>query len=75
MATSESRPRTRVLALRGYDRIGEALDRSHNKHMLRAGTHKVLGRGRPSPVPCSAPRGGGVCRVLTGQLAGADVGR
>jgi hypothetical protein len=44
---------------------------SPNKHMQRAGTHKVLGRGRPSPVPCSAQR----ARVLTGQRAGADVGR
>jgi len=42
-----------------------------NKHMQRAGRHKVLGRGRPSPVPCSTPR----ARVLTGQPAGADVGR
>jgi hypothetical protein len=42
-----------------------------NKHMLRAVTHKVLGRGRPSTVPCSAPR----ARVLIGQPAGADMGR
>jgi hypothetical protein len=42
-----------------------------NKHMLRAVTHKVLGRGRPSLVPSSAPR----ARVLIGQRAGADVGR
>jgi len=42
-----------------------------NKHMQRAVTHKVLGRGRPSTVPWSAPR----ARVLTGQRAGADVGR
>ena len=40
-----------------------------NKHMQRAGTHKVLGRGRPSLVPCSTPR----ARVLTGRRAGADV--
>jgi hypothetical protein len=44
---------------------------SPNKHMQRAVTHKVLGRGRPSLVPCSAPR----ARVLTGLLAGADVDR
>jgi hypothetical protein len=44
---------------------------SPNKHMQRAGRHKVLGRGRPSLVPWSAPR----ARVLTGQSAGADVGR
>ena len=44
---------------------------SPNKHMQRAGRHKVLGRGRPSQVPCSAPR----ARVLTGQRAGADVNR
>jgi hypothetical protein len=42
-----------------------------NKHMQRAVMHKVLGRGRQSLMPCSAPR----ARVLTGQLAGADVGR
>ncbi len=42
-----------------------------NKHMLRAVTHKVLGRGRPSLVPCSAQR----ARVLIGLRAGADVGR
>jgi hypothetical protein len=44
---------------------------SPNKHMLCAGMHKVLGRGRPSPVPCSALR----ARVLPGQWAGANVGR
>ncbi len=44
---------------------------THNNHMLRAGTHKVLGRGRPSLVPCSAPP----ARVLTRQRAGADVER
>ena len=42
-----------------------------NKHMQRSGTHKVPGRGRVSLVPWSAPR----ARVLTGQRAGADVGR
>jgi hypothetical protein len=44
---------------------------SANKHMLRAGTHKVLGCGRPSLVLESARR----ARVLIGQRAGADVGR
>jgi hypothetical protein len=44
---------------------------SPNKHMQRAGTHKVLGRGRSSMVPMRAPR----ARVLTGQPAGADVSR
>ena len=39
--------------------------------MQRAGMHKVLGRGRVSLAPCSAPG----ARVLTGQPAGADVGR
>jgi len=47
------------------------LDQSPNKHMQRAGRHKVLGRGRSGPVPSSAPR----ARVLTGQRAGADVNR
>jgi hypothetical protein len=41
------------------------------KHMQRAGTHKVLGRGRYGLVPCSALR----ARVLAGQRAGADVSR
>jgi hypothetical protein len=44
---------------------------SPNKHMQRAGIHKVLGRGRPSLVPRSAPR----ARVLMRQRAGADVNR
>ena len=44
---------------------------SPNKHMQRAGRHKVPGRGRVSPVPWSAPR----ARVLTGQRADADVNR
>jgi hypothetical protein len=42
-----------------------------NKHMQRAWMHKVLGRGRMSLVPSSAPH----ARVLTGQPAGADVNR
>ena len=42
-----------------------------NKHMQRAGTHKVLGRGRSTSVPVLVPRD----RVLTGQRAGADVNR
>ena len=42
-----------------------------NKCMQRAGRHRVLGRGRPSLVLWLAPR----ARVLTGQPAGADVGR
>jgi hypothetical protein len=46
-------------------------DLSPNKHMQRAGRHKVLGRGRVSLVPWSALR----ARVLTGQCAGADVNR
>jgi hypothetical protein len=44
---------------------------SPNKHMQRAGTHKVLGRGRARLVPSSAPR----ARVLKAQRAGADVNR
>jgi hypothetical protein len=42
-----------------------------NKHMQRAETHKVLGRGRFSLVPSQAP----LARVLTGRRAGADVNR
>ena len=44
---------------------------SANKHMQRAGTHKVLGRGRPSQSLVSALH----ARVLRGRRAGADVGR
>ena len=42
-----------------------------NKHMQRAGTHKVLGRGRLGMTPSSLPP----ARVLNGQRAGADVNR
>jgi hypothetical protein len=42
-----------------------------NKHMLRAGMHKVLGCGRSSAAPSSALR---AC-VLMRQRAGAVVGR
>jgi len=42
-----------------------------NKHMQRAGTHKVFGRGRSVPVLVQAPR----ARVLAGRRAGADVSR
>jgi hypothetical protein len=42
-----------------------------NKHMLRAVTHKVLGRGRGSLVPGQVMR----ARVLLTQRTGADVGR
>ena len=44
---------------------------SANKHMQRAGTHKVLGRGRSTSVPVQVPR----ARMLIGQRAGADVNR
>ena len=44
---------------------------SPNKHMQRAGTHKVLGRGRSGLVLERVNR----ARVLTGQRAGADVNR
>jgi hypothetical protein len=42
-----------------------------NKHMQRAVTHEVLGRGRIDLVPFQAP----LARVLKGQRAGADVNR
>jgi hypothetical protein len=42
-----------------------------NKHMLRAVTHKVLGRGRLSAVLGYVP----LARVLTRRRAGADVNR
>ena len=44
---------------------------SPNKHMQRAGMHKVLGRGRAGLMHLSAPR----ARVLMRRRAGADVGR
>ena len=44
---------------------------SPNKHMQRAGKHKVLGRGRSGLVLERVNR----ARVLTGQRAGADVNR
>ena len=46
-------------------------DLSPNKHMQRAGRHKVLGRGRSIVLLLEVPR----ARVLTGQRAGADVNR
>jgi len=47
------------------------LGTSPNKHMQRAGTHKVLGRGRGRPGVSQVGR----ARVLMAQRAGADVGR
>jgi hypothetical protein len=44
---------------------------SPNKHMQRAETHKVLGRGRSSLLPSQVP----LARVLLRQRAGADVSR
>jgi hypothetical protein len=44
---------------------------SANKHMQRAGMHKVLGRGRSRVLLSQVLR----ARVLTGQRAGADVNR
>jgi hypothetical protein len=38
--------------------------KSPNKHMQRAGTHKVLGRGRLSLVPWSAPRARTYARTM-----------
>ena len=42
-----------------------------NKHMLRAGMYKVLGRGRSNLVPTQVP----LARVLMRRRAGADVNR
>jgi hypothetical protein len=44
---------------------------SPNKHMLRAVTHKVPGRGRATFLHSQVP----LARVLMPQRAGADVGR
>jgi hypothetical protein len=46
-------------------------DLSPNKHMQRAGRHKVLGRGRSIALQPQVP----LARVLTIRRAGADVGR
>ena len=51
--------------------IKDSIRLSPNKHMQRAGKHKVLGRGRPCLVLCLALR----ARVLKRQPAGADVNR
>jgi hypothetical protein len=45
--------------------------KSPNKHMLRAVTHKVLGRGRGRLLLEQVMR----ARVLLAQRSGADVGR
>ena len=42
-----------------------------NKHMQRAGEHKVLSRGRSSLMLCQVL----LARVLKRRRAGADVGR
>jgi len=42
-----------------------------NKHMQRAGKHKVLGRGRSDVLLSEVP----LARVLERRRAGADVGR
>ena len=47
------------------------LDRPHINYMLRAGTNRVLGRGRMSAVLGQVP----LARVLTSQRAGADLNR
>ena len=44
---------------------------SPNKHMQRAVTHKVLGRGRSGASQLQVP----LARVREGQRAGADVNR
>jgi hypothetical protein len=44
---------------------------SPNKHMQRAGMHKVLGRGRSDLMLCQVP----LARVLIRRRAGADVNR
>ena len=44
---------------------------SPNKHMQRAGRHKVLGRGRSGLLLSQVP----LARVLIRRRAGADVSR
>ena len=43
----------------------------HNKSLQRSGTHKVLGRGRPSAEGTRALR----ARVLRGRRAAAELSR
>ena len=49
----------------------KALARAPNKSLQRTVNHKVLGRGRVVSAPLRAPR----ARVLTGQLAAAELSR
>jgi hypothetical protein len=58
--------RQNVRSLKG----GACLFVSPNSALQRAGTHKVLGRGRPSPARGLLPR----ARVLKGQRAVAELG-
>jgi hypothetical protein len=51
--------------------IASVLLGSPNKSLQRSGTHKVLGRGRPSLERTRALR----ARVLKGQRAVAELGR
>jgi hypothetical protein len=44
---------------------------SPNKSLQRTGNHKVLGRGREVSAPLRAPS----ARVLTSQLAAAELSR
>jgi hypothetical protein len=50
--------------------VSKVLLRAHNSALQRTGTHKVLGRGRPSPSRGLLPR----ARVLNGQRAVAELG-
>jgi hypothetical protein len=62
---------TQVRPITAEKRRCDSKPLSPNKHMQRAGTHKVLGRGRESLASCLAP----LARVLTRWRAGADVNR
>jgi hypothetical protein len=49
----------------------QTLRSAPNKSLQRSGTHKVLGRGRPSAESTRALR----ARVLKGRRAAAELGR
>jgi hypothetical protein len=53
------------------DLPGRAFARAPNKSLRRSGTHKVLGRGRPSAERTRALR----ARVLKWRRAAAELGR
>jgi hypothetical protein len=60
-----------VISRESTQYFGRSKKLSANNHMQRPDNHKVLGRGRGAALLNQV----GCARVLTGQRAGADVGR